>query len=138
MKLSPFERISLIYLVRSFARVISVALLLFIAMVAIGEGFPNPMELSGRESLLTVFFVAMVAGLIVGWWRELAGGLLVLGGFAAFMLVELIATGDAGMNWIFALFPVAGMLYILFWRLGRPRRRPQAPRGGAREKGEGS
>jgi hypothetical protein len=122
VRLTPFEKISLIYLVRSFARVISVVLLIFIAMTAIGEGFPNPLELSGRESLLTVAFVAMVAGLIVGWWRELAGGLLILCGFAAFMLVEFVATRDAGMSWVFALFPVAGILYLLFWRLGRLRR----------------
>lgn len=121
MRLTPFEKISLILLVRSIARVVSVALLLFVALVAIGEGFPNPMDLAGRESLLTVAFVAMVAGLIVGWWRELAGGLLILGGFAAFMIVEYIATGDAGMNWIFALFPAAGILYLVYWRLGRPR-----------------
>ncbi len=121
MSLTPFQKISLIYLVRSFARVLSVALLLFVGLMAVGEGFPNPLELSGRESLLTVAFVAMVAGLVVGWWRELAGGSLVLGGFAAFMLVEFIATGDAGMSWIFALFPLAGALYLLFWHLGRLR-----------------
>jgi hypothetical protein len=122
MKLTPFEKISLIYLVRSIARVISVALLIFVIMMAASEGFPRPSELSGRESLLTVAFVAMIAGLIIGWWRELAGGVLVLGGFAAFMLVEYVTTRDAGMNWVFALFPTAGILYLVFWRLGRLRR----------------
>lgn len=121
MVLTPFQKISLIYLVRSFARVLSVALLLFVGLMAMGEGFPNPLELSGRESLLTVAFVAMVAGLVVGWWRELAGGLLIVCGFLAFMLVEYVATGDPGMSWIFALFPLTGVLYLLFWRLGRLR-----------------
>ncbi len=122
MRLTPFEKISLIYLVRSIARVLSVALLIFVVMMATVEGFPRPSELSSRESLLTVAFVAMVAGLIVGWWRELAGGLLILGGFLAFMIVEYVGTRDIGMNWIFALFPVAGVLYLVFWRLGRLRR----------------
>ncbi len=119
MHLTPFEKISLIYLVRSFARVLSVALIILVIMMVIGEGFPDISALDTREALLAAAFVVMITGLALGWFKELAGGLLVVCGFAAFMIVEYAATGDAGMSWIFALFPVAGVLYLLFWCLAR-------------------
>lgn len=119
MHLTPFEKISLIYLVRSFARVLSVALLILVFMMVAGEGFPRLSETSPREVLLSVSFVAMIAGLVVGWLSELVGGLLIVFGFGAFMIVEYAATGDAGMSWVFALFPAAGVLYLLFWQLAK-------------------
>lgn len=119
MHLTPFEKISLIYLVRSLARVLSVALLILVVMMVVGEGFPELSDLSTREIFLSASFVAMIAGLVVGWLREMAGGLLIVCGFGAFMIVEYVATGDAGMSWVFALFPVAGGLYLLFWQLAK-------------------
>lgn len=119
MAMSPVTKISLIYLVRSIARTISVFLLLFVVMMVVGDGFPALADLTKRESFLTAAFVVMVSGLVIGWWRELVGAICILGGFAAFLVVEYVTLRDFGMNWLFALYPVAGILYLLYWRLSR-------------------
>lgn len=119
MAMSPVTKISLIYLVRSIARTISVFLLLFVVMMVVGDGFPAVADLTKRESLLTGAFVVMVSGLVIGWWRELVGAICILGGFAAFLLVEYVTLRDFGMNWLFALYPLDGALYLAYWLLIR-------------------
>jgi hypothetical protein len=105
----------------SIARMVSVALLILIAMVVIGEGLPDVREFSTGEQVSSVMFVAMLVGLVVGWWRELPGAVLILVGFVTFVASEYVSSGDAGMNWIFMLFPVAGMLFLAYWWLTRKR-----------------
>jgi hypothetical protein len=122
--LSTFTQISLLYLVRSAARMVSLLLLLLIIGFIAVEGFPKPSELTGSERLLGIAFIVMTAGLAVGWFRELAGGILILGGFLSFMAIEYAASGDMGMGAMFVLFPVAGVLYLVFWWFTRMRPAP--------------
>lgn len=117
MPLSVFSKISLLYLIRSAARMVSVLLLILIVMFVVGEGLPKPSELARSERLLGIALIAMTLGLIVGWWRELAGAILIFGGFFSFMAIEFVASGDAGMGAVFVLFPVAGALYLVYWWL---------------------
>jgi hypothetical protein len=119
--LSPFTKISLFYLVRSIARMVSFGLLILVIMVIAGEGLPDVRAFSRGEILSAIVFVIMLAGLAVGWWRELAGALLILGGFLAFIASEYAASGDMGMSPIFMLFPFAGALFFLYWLLARRR-----------------
>jgi hypothetical protein len=121
MPLSPFTKISLLYLVRSIARMVSFGLLILVFMVIIGEGLPDVRTFSRGEIVSAITFIIMIAGLIVGWWRELAGAMLILGGFLAFMASEYAASGDMGMGRIFMLFPFAGALFLLYWLLARRR-----------------
>ena len=121
MPLSPFTKISLLYLVRSIARMVSFALLILVVMVIVGEGLPDARAFSRGEIVSAITFVVMIAGLGVGWWRELAGAILILGGFLAFMASEYAASGDMGMGRIFMLFPFAGALFLLYWLLARRR-----------------
>jgi hypothetical protein len=90
-------------------------------MVIIGEGLPNLREFTRGEIVDSIAFAAMIAGLLAGWWRELVGAVLILGGFTAFMAVEYVSSGDVGLSWIFMLFPVAGALYLAYWWLTRNR-----------------
>lgn len=119
MPLSVFTKISLIYLVRSIARTFSFAVFILVLMVVIGQGWPNVREFSRGEVISSIMFVIMLAGLIVGWWRELAGALLILGGFLGFMASEYAASGDMGMSPIFMLFPLSGALFFVYWLLVR-------------------
>jgi hypothetical protein len=119
MPLSDFAKISLLYLIRSIARTISAMLLILVVMMIIGEGLPNFRIFSRGEIVSSVMFIAMIAGLILGWWRELVGAILILGGFLSFMASEYIASGDTGMGLIFVLFPLAGALYLIYWWLTR-------------------
>lgn len=71
MPLSVFTKISLIYLVRSIARMVSFGLLILVGMVIVGQGPPNVKEFTRGEIVSGIMFVIMIAGLVVGWWREL-------------------------------------------------------------------
>ena len=59
-------------LVRSIARMVSFALFLLAALVIAGEGLPDVRAFSRGEIVSAITFVVMIAGLGVGWWRELA------------------------------------------------------------------
>jgi membrane-bound ClpP family serine protease len=119
MRLSVFTKISLIYLVRSIARMVSFACLIFIAMVVVGQGMPDVHAFTRGEIVSGIMFVIMLAGLVVGWWRELAGALLIIGGFAGFMVSEYATSGDVGMSGIFMLIPFSGALFFTYWLLVR-------------------
>ena len=121
MPLSPFTKISLLYLVRSLARMVSFGLLILVLMVIVGEGLPDVRAFSRWEIVSSILFVVMIAGLVVGWWRELAGAVLIVGGFLAFMASEYAVSGDMGMGRIFMLFPFAGSLFFVYWLLARRR-----------------
>ena len=121
MPLSVFTKISLLYLLRSIARMVSFALLILVVMVIVGEGLPDVRAFTRGEIVSAIAFVVMIAGLVVGWWRELAGALLIVGGFLAFMASEYAGSGDVGMSGIFLLFPFAGSLFFLYWLLVRRR-----------------
>jgi len=121
VQLSVFTKISLIYLVRSIARVFSFSLFLFVMIVVAGQGLPDVRAFTRGEIVSAVMFVGMSVGLLVGWWRELAGAILILGGFLGFLASEYAASGDIGMSGIFMLFPLSGALYFLYWLLVRKR-----------------
>jgi hypothetical protein len=121
MRLSFFTKVNLLYLLRSIARMTSAASLIFLAMVVTNAGKPDFRTFSRGEIFSTIMFVVMVAGLILGWWRELVGGILILGGFFAFMMSEYVVSRDAGMSWVFMLFPLAGVLFLAYWWLTRKR-----------------
>jgi hypothetical protein len=121
MALSLFTRISLLYLVRSIARVFSFGLLILIVMLIVGAGLPDVRAFSRGEIVSSLMFVVMISGLIIGWWRELVGAILILGGFFAFMASEYAVSGDMGMSRIFMLFPLSGALFLVYWLLTRKR-----------------
>jgi hypothetical protein len=121
MRLSVFTKISLLYLLRSVARMVSFALLILVVMVILGEGLPDIRAFTRGEIISAIMFVIMIAGLLVGWWREFAGAILIFGGFFAFMASEYAASGDVGMSPIFMLFPLAGALFFVYWLLAGKR-----------------
>jgi len=121
MQMSFFTKISLMYLLRSIARMVSAVILIFLAMAIIGEGLPDPRVFSRGEIISSIMIILIIAGLILGWWRELAGAVLILGGFTGFVASEYVSSGDAGMSWIFKMIPLAGVLFLIYWGLTRKR-----------------
>jgi len=94
--------------VRWTARIIGTLLLLLIAVFAIGEGLPNPLILSPREILLFAAIAMMLVGLIVAWKWEGIGGLLILGGYIFFAVVN----HGAPFNIVFGPWLLTGLLYL--------------------------
>ena len=121
MRISPFTKISLLYLVRSIARMVSFGLLLLVALVIVGQGLPDVKSFTPGEIVSAIMLIIMIAGLVVGWWRELLGALLILGGFFGFLASEYATSGDMGMGPIFMLFPFSGALFFVYWLLAGKR-----------------
>lgn len=103
--------------VRWTARAVGLLVIGMVVAFAICEGF-NPADLEPSEQLATIAFGTTLVGLGVAWHRELLGGLLVIGGMAAFGILGVAADGEWGWSgpvfWtIFVLgfaFAACGML----------------------------
>ncbi|MFH1614406.1 MAG: hypothetical protein ABIG61_04900 [Planctomycetota bacterium] len=87
-------------------------LLLLILAIFVGEGPPNPLELTARELVLMVQLLTTLVGLALAVWRQLTGGIIVLAGIVSFTIF-----GGIQHNWVFYAFWVIGLLNILCWWL---------------------
>lgn len=105
--------------VRWIARLIGTVLFLLVVWFAAGEGMPAYGTLSLTEGLLFLAFAVMALGLLVAWYWERAGGLMVIGGFLAFWLINGIASGNYNPGWLLAVFPLTGLLFLLSWQRER-------------------
>ncbi len=98
------------------ARINGALILALILALAIGEGVPNPLHGSIRENLLTVAMLTMIVGQIVAWKWERIGGLLVLGAFVLFAVVN----HRVPLNIVFVPWLLTGLLYLACgWRRAR-------------------
>jgi hypothetical protein len=108
------RRISVVF--RWTARILGGALLLLFLAFALGEGFG---EKPPSSTELTMFgcLGVMSLGVLVAYWREIIGCILLLFGYAGF------AIWDRSLNLgnPFVLFPVVAILYALAWGSGRSR-----------------
>ena len=83
------------------------ALLGLVLAIVVGEGPPNPFELTRRELLLFVSLLVTLAGIVLALWQQLMGGLAMLIGMIPFI-------GESG-QWIFWAFAITGILNVLCW-----------------------
>jgi len=102
------------------ARLLALCMAGFILLMAVGEGF-NPARLKQSELLLSVPFFITWAGLLLGWRWEGLGGLLNVGGVAAFYVVHYAVTGFGHFprGWAFPVLGVPGLLFLGSWFLRR-------------------
>ncbi len=119
-KRADYKRVILIAL-RATARFLGSVLFLMIIMFAVGEGIPNPFALGFSETITFFSFVIMLAGLIIAWKLEGIGGLIVLGGYLMFAVVN---PGSVSMNVVF-IFPLTGILFIAYWWILEKQNRPR-------------
>jgi hypothetical protein len=82
-----------------------------IAHLLAGEG-PNPFRMTPIELALAVTFFTAVAGMVVGWRWETAGGVMIVAGMLLFFLVERAAGGSWPRGWVIWTFPLPGILYL--------------------------
>ena len=115
MAMSAFQKISLLYLIRSIARVLALGTVILMVIIATGQGMPDVRSFPPREMILFISLVVMLAGLLVGWWREIVGAVMIFAGLTTFLAVERIASGTIRMGGPFALFPIVGLLYLAYW-----------------------
>jgi hypothetical protein len=96
------------------ARIIGTAVLVLIVALAIGEGGPNPLQVSLRENLLGSALLAMLIGQIVAWKWEGIGSLFILGGFTLFATVNHGVRLNQSLV-VVGAWLVTGLLYLVCW-----------------------
>ncbi|MEZ6059890.1 MAG: hypothetical protein R3C19_05970 [Planctomycetaceae bacterium] len=104
---------SLITTLRWIARLWSVASLLLLAAMVLGEGDPGAARLSPGEVIGLVFFPAgIVVGLLLGFRKERLGGLICLASLAGFYVWHISTSGILPRGPYFALFAAPGALFL--------------------------
>jgi len=102
---------------RWVARVTALVMVVFILLMFIGEGIADGFEglltLTLREGLLMAAFVVVFLGLLLGWRWEVLGGVLVIGGTAAFYWLDFAYSGTLPRGPYFLLIAFPGLLYLI-------------------------
>lgn len=106
---------------RGFARLGGLAstLLLF----AFAFGGREHVRLTADEAVgFLLFPVGVVAGFVLAWWRDVAGGLTTVGSLALFYLWMIARDGRAPAGPFFLLFAAPGFLHVVCGLLAKKNR----------------
>jgi hypothetical protein len=101
------------------ALLLALVLLIVVGEGLLGDGGPNLAKMDWTGRLMSLAMFLSVAGFAVLWWRELFGGLLVVGATAAFYGLNFYTSGKFPCG-AFPLFYIPGILAILSWGLSLP------------------
>jgi hypothetical protein len=74
---------------------------------------PSPLE--ALEWVQFSLTTAVCLGLVLGWWWEGTGGLVVVAGLMVLNAVNVIAQGTFPEAWTLALMSVPGLFFLLTW-----------------------
>lgn len=122
--LNKKDRDKLTVIMRYVARIISTLLAAFLLLFAIGGFLDNVSKGKGmvwdyEHIKMTVYFILIAAGTLLGWWRDILGGMILTFVGVVFSLLVFIEMGsnDYWIMLVFALpFIVCGILFLLSWR----------------------
>jgi hypothetical protein len=95
---------------RWLARIVGALLVVFIVVIAIGEGMPNPFAQPAKVQVGFLALAMMMMGILAGWRWELAGGILSLAGWCLFCVP--IENTRRGLNWFCWALMLPGALYL--------------------------
>ena len=105
--------------VRWIARTWSIVTIVLVFAFIIGEGF-NPKQLVLTEWFGFIFFpVGICLGLIVAWWKEGLGAIIVVSSLLAFYIVNFATAGTFPKGWAWEAFTFPGFLFAFCWYRSR-------------------
>jgi hypothetical protein len=106
-----FESTTLIAF-RWIARILAVASVFLLLLFVFGEP-PGSSNLTLGELVLFIFFpLGLIFGLVLGLFRELAGGFIAVVSVVCFYLLMTVVHHD-WPGWWFLVFAIPGFLFIL-------------------------
>ncbi len=104
--------------VELLARVGSIASMILMLMIFLGEGL-HPSKISTNEWIGLLFFpIGIVIGMVIAWWKEGVGSVVTLGSLFGFYLVWGYLLRNHIGGWWFVVFAAPGLLFLLHWLLG--------------------
>lgn len=97
-------------------RILCILCIVILLLFLFGEGdISKPLNLTTAEGVGLLFFpVGVVAGMIVGWWREGLGGAITVASLALFYSVDWVASGTPPSGPFFLLFSLPGILFGIY------------------------
>lgn len=113
-------------IVRRAVQAVSILLLAFFLLLLLGHiGSNEPFAPTLLEWLLFGFLFGGLTGIVVAWWYEIAGGLLLVGSYAGFSICNFLEGGRWFSGWVMFLFAVLGAAFMLLgWQRRRRTARP--------------
>jgi hypothetical protein len=105
-------------IVRWMARVWSVPSVVVLLVPYVMEGLYWLQAASIQEAIGHICFAAILAGLILAWWRERLGGALTVAGLAGFYITWWLH-GESPRGPALILIAAPGFLFLLAWLLAR-------------------
>ncbi|MFC1632628.1 hypothetical protein ACFL1U_00590 [Patescibacteria group bacterium] len=119
------EKNIIVTVLRWIARIWTVASLLFLAVMLVGEvwnaisvgvaTWPTVSEWIG----MLFFPIGIIVGLIFVWKKEFLGSIITLGSFVIFYVYMFILRGMLPRGPYFALVALPGLLFLIIWLLKR-------------------
>ena len=98
------------------ARIVGSLIGLFFLLFMIGEGFSySAVYPTAYESVLFLFIpIGLVAGIVVAWWKEGLGGLIIIGSVFLFNIAELsLFPDEIYYSFEFWWLLILGALYLI-------------------------
>ena len=104
-----------LFTLRWIARLLSVGSIGFILLFVFGEG-SGWLSVRGQDLVGLAFFpVGLIVGLVLGWRREKAGGVVAVGSIAMFYLIYGLAIDrNVFHGWAFMVLSIPGVLFLLY------------------------
>jgi hypothetical protein len=101
-------------MLRWLARILGGAILLLFLTFGLGEGFGSK-AISFKEILGFACLGIMILGVLLAYWRTLAGCFFMLAGYIGFTLYD----HDYNADNPFIAFPILAIIYLLAWFLDK-------------------
>jgi hypothetical protein len=95
------------------ARLLAAGLVGLVLLIYVGEGGPNPFNLSALEAVQKTLFLTACVGLVVAWRWQFAGGVLSTVAMVLFLTIEFEVTGGFPKGLVFDLMLVASILFLV-------------------------
>jgi hypothetical protein len=106
--------------VRWAARGLGLALILIVLVFFVGEGIiggdmPDLLTMGLAEDFMLLALLMALAGIVVGWYWEGVGGILIVGSLLLFESINAMATGYWRIGVLDPWFLLAGLLFLWSW-----------------------
>jgi len=104
-----------VHSIRWTGRVLATLCFLLLAFMFAFEGLPNIFRHGAAEALRSLALVVTLVGFVLGWFWELVGGVLVVGGMILFYIFSLLGAGGLPRSPYFLALLVPGVLFLVSW-----------------------
>jgi hypothetical protein len=113
MKVSVKERYQWLKRLRWIARIASILSVAVILMFLFGEEF-DVSKITANQWLGFLFFpVGLIAGFIIGWKKEMLGGIIsILSLLGFYFIYGLLVSGRIPQGFAFIIFALPGFLFL--------------------------